>query len=214
MNNFKLVSIVVLMSVFLIGGMAWGLANMKEKSGKVAGLEIDAEELVSGTEWVKENGEVKVTVVEFTDLQCSACRTAESVAQELAKMDGVRFVFRHLPLLAIHKNAWEAAVAAETARKLGKGWEMVALLFKKQSEWEKENDFDKKALEYAGELGLGKDEFLLIYEDSETEKQIIDDFTLANKLKFNGTPTFLVDGELVASTFVLGKVEEKLKEGK
>jgi len=156
----------------------------------------------------------KVTVVEFADLQCSACKQAEVVVQELKQMNGVRYVYRHFPLLTIHKNAWRAALAAEGAKKAGKGWEMVELLFEKQEDWAESSNFDEKAVEYAKELGLDEVEFEKILkqvQDDGVEDQVVKDNALANELKLGGTPTFFVEGEQVASSFVLTRVKEILE---
>ena len=201
---------IMLGMVVLIGIMVWGLTKM---GGEQAGLDVGVEKLVDGAGWVKGEKDYMITVVEFADLQCSACKQAEPVAQQLRQMEGVRYVFRYFPLLTIHKNAWKAAKAMETAKKMDKGWEMMSFLFEKQEDWAESNDFDEKAMGYAKELGLDETEFKKILnqvQDDGVEKQIVKDNALANELNLSGTPTFFVDGEQVASSFVLSRVKEIL----
>ena len=150
-------------------------------------------------------------MVEFADLQCSACRQGELVAKELRQMDGVRYVFRYFPLLTIHKNAWKAAKVSEVAKKMDKGWEMVGLLFDEQEAWAESNNFDEMAMEYVKDLGLDEVEFGDLYNGKEVEEQIVKDSALANELKLGGTPTFFVEGEQVAMSFVLTRVKELLE---
>lgn len=208
MKDWRVILGVGLGAVFLVGVMVWGLTKMSEEQ---SGLDVSTDQLIAGAGWKTGEENHEITVVEFADLQCSACKQVEPVAEELRQMNGVRYVYRHLPLLTIHKNAWRAAKAAETAKVMEKGWEMIALLFEKQDEWADSGSFDKKAIEYAEMLGLEKEVFEEFYNSKEIEDQIVKDNMLANELKLGGTPTFFVEGEQVASNFVLIKVKEILE---
>jgi protein-disulfide isomerase len=84
-----------------------------------------------------------VTVREFSDFQCPACRR---YALEILPMlkDGllatgdVRFAFHHLPLTSIHANAVPAAEAAQcVADRLGADvfWPYHDLVFERQQAW-------------------------------------------------------------------------------
>lgn len=199
----------VLGGLVLMGVMVLGLTKMG--GGEQGLLDISVDELVDGSGWMTEKGDVKVTVVEFSDLQCSACKQVEPVVKALKEMEEVRFVFRHFPLVTIHKNAWQAALVAEAAKELDKGWEMIDKLFDKQSEWAESSGFDELAFGYAEELGLPREEFEERYKAKNGEDQVVKDNALASKLRLGGTPTFFVEGEQVASSFVLTKVKEVLK---
>lgn len=76
------------------------------------------------------NPDARVTVVEFGDFQCPACRKAESVAEEVRKNLGnqVRFTYRQFPLTRLHHQAEKAAEAAECAAEQGKFWQSVNYL--------------------------------------------------------------------------------------
>src|SRR5581483_6449310 len=76
-----------------------------------------------------------VTVVEFTDFQCSACGGMYPIVEEVLKSYGprVHFVMRNYPLTTVHPNAFNAAQAAEAAKAQGKFWEYIDLIFKNQS---------------------------------------------------------------------------------
>ena len=208
MSNWKIILGAVFGSLVLVGVMVWGLTKMGDEQ---SGLNVSVEKLVDGAGWVVGEEDYKITVVEFADLQCSACKQADPVAQQLRQMEGVRYVFRYFPLLTIHKNAWKAARVTEAAKKMDKGWEMMGFLFEKQEDWAESNDFDEKAMGYARELELDEVGLEVLYNSKEVESQIVKDNALANELKLGGTPTFFVDGEQVASSFVLSKVKEVLE---
>lgn len=202
--------------MLLVVLMAVGLSKVSK--GETGTIKVSTEELLNGARWVKTSGEPKVTVVEFSDIQCPACKAAEPIAIELRKMDGVRFVYRHFPLVTIHKNAWKAARAVEAARLLdqpadsaGKGWEMMELMFEKQEAWSDSSNPESTFAEYAKSLGLDEKSFDEKQKGDETDRFVGEDSSLGNRLQLSGTPTFFVNGEQVGSSFVLAKVKELLK---
>jgi protein-disulfide isomerase len=66
-----------------------------------------------------------VTVVMFSDFQCSHCAATHPVLQRVMMeyIDKVRFVVRNYPLESIHDNAFRAALAANAANAQGKFFE-------------------------------------------------------------------------------------------
>src|SRR4051812_34783976 len=72
----------------------------------------------------------KVTIVEFSDFQCPACRFAEPPLRQIMSMyqGDVRLIFKHFPLERIHEYARMGAVSAECAGRQGKFWELHDLL--------------------------------------------------------------------------------------
>lgn len=82
------------------------------------------------------NDKAKVTMVEFSDLQCPFCRQFFTTAYPQIKKDyidtgKIQFAYRHLPLTS-HPLARPFANASECANEQGKFWEMHDLIFKKQ----------------------------------------------------------------------------------
>src|SRR5262245_47990198 len=87
------------------------------------------------------NPHAPVVVVEYADLQCSACRTAhESIVKPLLEHFGthIRYEVRHFPLTSIHRHALDAAQAAECAADQGKFWEYADIAFARQREMSRE----------------------------------------------------------------------------
>lgn len=209
MGNLKLALTAVLGSLLVVGLMAFGLSRASK--GGVLGASVA--ELTDGARFVAGSGEKKVVVVEFSDLQCPACRAAQPVSKKLKETSGVELYYRHFPLLAVHPNAWKAARAAEAARILGKGWEMIDLLFAEQANWANLGNVDEVFVSLAKSLGLDEKTFIEKYRSEETDKAVATDFSLGNRLKLSGTPTFFVNGEQVAANFVLDKVNQLLAGG-
>src|SRR5690606_14510661 len=65
-----------------------------------------------------------ITIVEFSDFQCSYCKRVLPVLQQV--LEGypgeVKLVFRDFPILSIHPQAQNAAEAAHCAGEQGKFW--------------------------------------------------------------------------------------------
>jgi len=127
--------------------------------------------------FVKENGETKVTVVNFSDMQCPSCKAADIQTKELFNMPGVKIVTRLFPLpSSLHRYALISAKAAEAARVLGKGFEMVAVLYDKQEEWSAVSKPEDNFADYAKSLGLDEKTFREQFSDFFTTFRYTDIF--------------------------------------
>ena len=140
------------------------------------------------------NPNSSVKIVEFADLQCPACRTAQPIVKSILEKykDQVYFVWRHYPL-SIHKNARPAARAAEAAATQGKFFEMADVLFTKQTEWSEKSDPKDLFTGYAQEIELDMEKFKTDFEASYDA--IDQDFADGNKVNVSSTPTFFINGE-------------------
>ena len=187
----------------------FGLSKM---SGTGTNLTTDQSILLDGAKLVKENGETVVTVVNFSDMECPACKRAHSLIGGLYSdnIPGVKIVFRHFPL-GIHKNSIITARAVEAARVMGKGFEMIDLLFDTQEEWTGDSKIEDLLVEYAKSLGLDEKIFKEKLNSAEVAEVVQQDVNLGNSLRLSGTPTIYVNGEQMAVDFVMDKVTELLK---
>lgn len=209
MENWKTILAVFAGSVLLVVVMAIGLSKIS--SNGTGTIRVSVDELVNGARWINTTGEPRVSVVEFSDIQCPACKAVEPISLELRKMEGVKFVYRHFPLTTIHKNAWKGARAIEAARMIDKGWEMMTLMFEKQEEWANENNPDELFIGYAKSLSLDEKIFADKMRGEETDKFVGEDSSLGSRLQLSGTPTFFVNGEQIGSPYILDKVRSLLK---
>jgi protein-disulfide isomerase len=132
-----------------------------------------------------------VTVIEFTDFQCSACGAMYPIVQDVLKSYGnrVRFVIRNFPLTTVHANALHAAQAAEAAKAQGKFWEYIDFLFKNQSALD-----DESLKKYATLLGLDRKRFDAELAAEKYVPVIRRDTTDGEMYGVEGTPTFFING--------------------
>ena len=133
-----------------------------------------------------------VTILEFTDYECSSCAGEQPVLEKLAEEYGgkLRIVVRDYPL-AQHAHARKAAEAAEAARRQGKYWEYSAVLYAEQA-----NLGVDKLKEYASQVGLDRKEFDTALDSGRYADQVERDRQDGLKLGVNSTPTVFVNGKL------------------
>ncbi len=134
-----------------------------------------------------------VTIVEFFDPSCEACRafypTVKGIVARYPK--DVRLVMRYLPL---HPGSAEAIVILEAARVQGKLEPVTAALLEAQPEWhDGKMDGAWAAAEKAG-LDVAKARAMPTTDAMAWMEQDIAD---ARAVGVKGTPTFFVNGEML-----------------
>jgi protein-disulfide isomerase len=142
-----------------------------------------------------EDGEV--TLVEFLDFECEACRAAYPFVEQLReKYDGrVTFVLRYFPLPS-HANADDAAYAVESAARQGRLEQMYRRMYDTQPEWG--DSQDSKAAVFRGfaqDLGLDMARYDADVASPEVAARVARDVADGERLGVTGTPSFFLDGE-------------------
>ncbi|OGY23524.1 MAG: hypothetical protein A2172_04825 [Candidatus Woykebacteria bacterium RBG_13_40_15] len=135
--------------------------------------------------------DAKVTIVEFSDFQCSHCARVYSVISQVLdsyEESQVRFVFRNFPLGG-NQYSIDAAVAAEAAGKQGKYWDYCGLIYENQTKLDRES-----LISYAKELDLNIDEFEKAMESKTSKDAVLMDVSDGEKLGVAATPTFFING--------------------
>ncbi len=131
-----------------------------------------------------------VTLVEFADFECPACRAVSPILDAaLGKHSGkVRLFFKHMPL-SFHQRAVPAARAAFAAEKQGKFWEMHKILFEHQPA------FDPPDLEkYAKDVGLDLVRFKADSASEAATERLARDKKQADAAGVDHTPTVYING--------------------
>lgn len=146
------------------------------------------DEVLKGARHIKGDKNATITIVEFADFECPACRKAYNrLLHKVGTEIPVRFAFRNRPQ-PMHETARPAAIAAEAAGRQGKFWEMYAALFK-----EEETDLSPSYIRaQAKAVGLDTAQFEKDYADPAIAKMIDEDLAAAEKFSLQVTPTFLI----------------------
>lgn len=142
------------------------------------------------------NPNATVTIEEFADFQCPTCAQIHSVMKEVQAAYGsrIKFIFRSFPLTQIHRNAFDAAVAAESAGRQGKYWDMQNLLFQNQTAWSNSTDPRPVFEGYAQTLGIDVERFKADMAGMETKERVQRDLDRGRALNINSTPTIFING--------------------
>ncbi len=149
-----------------------------------------------------------VTLIEYADFQCPACKSYYPIVKQIQTMYGTRlnFVYRFFPLKSVHQNAVNSAKAAYAAglqkdasngASQGKFWEMHDRLFETQDSWATVTNPESIFLGYAKDLGLNNDEFKKDYEAQATADFIDQSYSNDTAMGLNSTPTFFVNNKQI-----------------
>jgi protein-disulfide isomerase len=162
----------------------------------------------------KGSGNAPVTLIEFSDFQCSFCRkfwkqTLPSLEKQYTETGKVKFVYRHFAILGKHSMA--AAQAAECAGEQGKFWPYHDTLFGGEG-----SPFAFAKLKgYAKDLRLNAQTFDQCLDSGKYIDKVEKETSIGAFLGASGTPTFFLNGKLMvgAQPFQVFEavIEEELK---
>lgn len=146
------------------------------------------------------DAKASVTLVEFSDFQCPSCRkAAEFLPGILAKYgDRVRYTRVDLPLMTAHPWAYGAAVMGRAIHRQNpaKFWEFKDAIYENQ---DKLNLFTLEdfARSFIADHQLDAKRFEADINSAALKQEILDSVGAAFSIPVWGTPTYLVNGEVV-----------------
>ncbi len=141
----------------------------------------------------------KVSLVEYGDFQCPACKSYYPLVKQIKETygDRISFQFRNYPLTQIHPNAFLGSRAAEAAGKQGKFFEMHDLLYENQDSWSSASSPNSILEGYAQQLSLNMDQFKTDFSSAAVADTINADTRAGQALGANSTPTFVLNGKKI-----------------
>ncbi len=154
------------------------------------------------TAFVRGNKKAKVMLLEFSDYQCPFCKKNQPVINSLiAKYSKkVAFAYRHFPL-SFHKEADEAAIAAECAREQGKFLPLHNLIFANTSALQ-----FRDLKNYAVMIGIkNKNQFNSCLDKRKYQELVDRDIEIALKAGISSTPSYII-GRVVENKFLKGEI--------
>src|SRR5579859_2833774 len=132
----------------------------------------------------------KVTVVEFFDYRCGYCKlAAPEVIKLIAQNPDVRFVFKEFPIFGEVSDT--AAKIALTREAKAKGVQLYQALMSEKA-------LDDAALDrHLVEVGVNPAEARKAAQHPLIDRQILDTHALAQSIKIDGTPAFVVGDAMI-----------------
>lgn len=144
-------------------------------------------------------GTAGVTLIEYGDLQCPACKSYFPILKQVKEEfgDKITFQFRHFPLNQIHPHAYQASRAAEAAGVQGKFFEMHDLLYANQDSWTSLSDVTAVFEGFAQQIGLDMEQYKNDVLSAEVGAAIDADIREGQNAGANSTPTFVINGQKI-----------------
>ena len=181
--------IAVLVTIFLINS---GGSSEKKTLSNDPPLGADFE-----TTKTKGNASAPVTIIEYSDFQCSACASfyrdiLPRLESEYVSAGKVRIQYKHFPLDSIHAQATPAALASECAREQGRFWEYHDVLFQNQPSL-REGSYKV----WAERLGLDREQFSSCYDQRRYASQVRAEAREGAQAGVSSTPTLIVNGRTI-----------------
>ena len=185
-----------LASIICLVLLTWGMISLASPNSS-----NESQSELTTNENIKGNPEATITVVEYSDFQCPACRTYYALTKQLTEDmgDEIKLIYRHFPLEKSHPQARLAATAAEAAALQGKFWEMHDLLFENQREWNNQNTNDVISTfnQYASKMNLEEEKFDSCLRNGKYIEEIQKDLDDGRAYGISGTPGFFVGNDQI-----------------
>jgi thiol:disulfide interchange protein DsbA len=138
----------------------------------------------------------KVKIMEFLNFNCIHCYDLQKNMPQLLQKYGDKAEITYIPI-NFSKQSTKSVEAYIIAKQMGKGDEMYVALF--NANFEKGIDIMESTIAIetvASGIGLGPD-FNQKLESGAAAKEALDNFKLANNYHIDGTPTVIINGNLM-----------------
>ncbi len=155
--------------------------------------------------------DAKVQVITFSDFQCPYCSRGADTMHQIAKKYGSKVVvaFKHYPL-PFHERAGPASEMSLCVKKVSgdsKFWKFHDIAFKNQDKLDNEN-----LLKFAKESGADEAKVKECYDKGEFKAAVAKDAEYGNKIGVRSTPTFFINGQMVAGALPIEQFSEMIDE--
>ncbi|MGQ0767049.1 MAG: DsbA family protein [Gemmatimonadota bacterium] len=142
-----------------------------------------------------------VWIVELADFGCSYC--AKFASETMPALDSLftskgKLSWRYVPfVLGSFPNARQAAEGAVCAGRQGRFWQMHDKLYEKRKEWMSSSNAVITIARLAREAGVNAAQYGVCVRGRDAAAEVVRNDALAKALMVRGTPTFVINGEVV-----------------
>lgn len=193
MNRRLLVTLTALAAIVAFGGGAYYYNG--QRTPAAAAVTAVESTLVRPHSPILGKPDARVTIVEFFDPSCEACRAFYPIVKKVLATypDDVRVVIRYTPF---HDGSDEAVRILEAARKQDKFEPVLEAILTKQPEWALHGEPDLKRLwAVAAEAGLEQMGARIEGAKPEVDAVLKLDMEDVQTNKVEKTPTFFIGGQ-------------------
>lgn len=190
------------LGVVAVAGVAWLFlarnGNGVPESQPLSVADMDAE--ASGAAGVAMGPEdAPVTIIEFEDYRCPACRQFNSMQGRLLRQNYatgddaiLRWVAYDFPIFG--QASYPPAVAARCAEDQGRFWQMHDLLYARTEAWYNESNPNGTFVDLAEDVGLDTDQFRECLRERPHLQDIAASRKYGESLGVGATPTLYMNG--------------------
>lgn len=144
--------------------------------------------------WVGGNPDGDVTIVEFIDYRCGYCRRAHDEVAQLLETDGnIRMILKEFPILGADSETSSRFAIATLQLAGDETYHAVSDALMKLKPSPEESVLRR----LADSFDLDADAVFARMETDAVSEVIADNRALAQRMSINGTPTFVVEDQLV-----------------
>lgn len=131
----------------------------------------------------------KVTIVEFADFSCSACKNTSYKLRKIifSYAKDVKIIFKDFPVIS--EDSLTLALSGRCAGEQGLFWLMHDKLFEEQGKID-----NNRLISLVGKIGGDGEELTYCLKNQKYLDDIKKDFSLGEKLDVSGTPTLFING--------------------
>jgi protein-disulfide isomerase len=158
-----------------------------------------------------------ITIVEFGDLECPACKQAQPAIEKLMSSEPkVRLIFQNFPLEKLHPWAEKAAAYVDCIDRENNdaAWKFIASVYEQQDAVNQQNEAGAAALtsklnELAVAAGVDAKKVAACTDSAETKQRLERSRKVGEEVEIAATPTLFINGRRVGN--VLGMPADVMK---
>lgn len=148
-----------------------------------------------------------ITIVEFGDLECPACKQAQPAIEKLMSEEPkVRLIFQNYPLDQIHPWAQKAAAYVDCIVRENNeaAWKFIASVYEQQDAMNQLHETGAAALttkfnELAAGAGVDAKKVAVCTDSAETKERLARSKKLGEEVAISATPTLFINGRRVGN---------------
>lgn len=183
-----------------------------EKQQLLDSMENPLEPTIRADEAIRGNKDAPITLVEYSDFECSYCARGFQTVQALQKKygDNLRFIYKHLPL-SFHQQAEVASRYYEAIRLQDheKAFKFHDMIFAEQRKLQNGEAFLK---ELAKKVGADMTRLAKDINSDAVKQRIAEDMAEAEKFGIQGTPGFVINGVPIKGAYPPKTFEDIIEE--
>ena len=179
--------------------------NQAQAQSDIALVQANAADIFDdGYSWVGGNPDGDITLVEFLDYRCGYCRRANGEVAQLLESDGdIRLIVKELPILG--EQSLLASRFAIAAKQVAGDAEYKIL---NDALMTMNGDVSETSLRRLSDtLGFDSDEIIAAMDSDAETQEIARTRALAQRLQINGTPTIVMEDQLLRGYLPLDQMQ-------